>query len=284
LLENIFKYTTAIFESLFSICKIVLLSKYRVVLPKIQHNNLIILANGPSLNDAIRDEDITLSNSDILCVNLFPLSRFWNLLKPQYLVILSLEFLYGKSENSNEKLLELNSVLLSQTNWPVVVFVPYNLNLQDHPISQITTNSNITIQKINTTPVEGNIRIAHWLFQTNLGMPRPHNVLIPSLMLGINMGYRQIEIYGADHSWLKDISVDDKNRALINQKHFYDLNKTSSKPMHYKGARPRRLHEILHKFYLSFKGYHTIKAYSEIKGVRILNKTNGSFIDAFDRV
>ena len=45
----------------------------------------------------------------------------------------------------------------------------------------------------------------------------------------------------------------------------------------------RKLHEILHKFYLSFKGYFDIKAYAKKKGVSIINLTKGSFIDAFEK-
>ena len=52
-------------------------------------------------------------------------------------------------------------------------------------------------------------------------MPRPRNVLIPSIMLAINSGYRRVYVAGADHSWLKTLSVDDENRVVSIQPHFY---------------------------------------------------------------
>jgi hypothetical protein len=45
----------------------------------------------------------------------------------------------------------------------------------------------------------------------------------------------------------------------------------------------RKLHEILHKFYLTFKGYHEIKEYALKNNSVIYNLTEGSFIDAFER-
>ena len=37
--------------------------------------------------------------------------------------------------------------------------------------------------------------------------------LIPSIMLGIWLGYREIYLLGADHTWTKTLSVDDDNRV-----------------------------------------------------------------------
>ena len=48
-------------------------------------------------------------------------------------------------------------------------------------------------------------------------------------------------------------------------------------------TRPRKLHEILRKFYLSFKGYWEINSYAEKKGVQIINSSETSMIDAFPK-
>jgi hypothetical protein len=117
-----------------------------------------------------------------------------------------------------------------------------------------------------------------------LGMPRPHNVLIPSLMIGIWTGYKSINIYGADHSWLPMIKVLENNVPVLSQNHFYDKNIQEHKPMTKKGVGKRKLHEILHKFYLSFKAYHMIDKMAKKQEIKIVNLTKDSFIDAFDRI
>ena len=93
----------------------------------------------------------------------------------------------------------------------------------------------------------------------------------------------KISILGADHSWLGEISVNNKNEALVNQKHFYDEQTSTSQPMQDYITRPRKLHEILRKFYLSFKGYWEINSYAEKKGIQIINSSETSMIDAFPK-
>jgi hypothetical protein len=97
------------------------------------------------------------------------------------------------------------------------------------------------------------------------------------------MGYKEIGLIGADHSWLETLSVSDNNEALLNQKHFYDEGETSSKKMTRKGSSYRKLHEILEKFMLTFKAYFIIKDYVETKNIKIFNCTPSSYIDAFER-
>jgi len=99
----------------------------------------------------------------------------------------------------------------------------------------------------------------------------------------IYLNYKIIYIIGADHSWLPEITVNDKNEALINQKHFYDENESRPEKMQDYISRPRKLHEIIHKFYLTFKGYWIIKEYAANKNVSVYNASEISMIDAFER-
>jgi hypothetical protein len=77
--------------------------------------------------------------------------------------------------------------------------------------------------------------------------------------------------------------VNNQNEALVNQKHFYD--ETVSKPQKMEDyiKRPRKLHEIIHKFYLTFKGYWDIEKFSKRNNVQIYNASEHSMIDAFER-
>ena len=135
----------------------------------------------------------------------------------------------------------------------------------------------------NDTPVEGFSAANHFFFDQQWGIPRPHNILIPSIMLSLKMDFQQLYLLGVDHSWLPELSVDKNNNALLSQKHFYDKN-VKAETMKKLGKGQRHLHEILHKFYLTFKAYFSIKEYVENKEVKIYNCTHNSFIDAFEKV
>ncbi|MGD1889614.1 MAG: hypothetical protein ACFB15_03275, partial [Cyclobacteriaceae bacterium] len=118
----------------------------------------------------------------------------------------------------------------------------------------------------------------------------PHNVLVASLSIVLMMRFQTIYITGADHSWMKEVFVTDDNRVFLSQKHFYDGQLKSdtytdkARPM-YAGSttNERKLHEILEKWYYSFRSYWELNGYAQSIGSRIINVTPDSYIDAFAR-
>ena len=154
--------------------------------------------------------------------------------------------------------------------------------IEENPLIQITY--------FNNTPIEGLPAFRYFCLNRGLGMPRPHNVLVAALALVLMMKFRTIYITGADHSWLKEIFVTDDNRVFLSQKHFYDDHLKSetytakARPM-YAGPtkRERKLHEILQKFYYSFRSYWELNEYAQTINSRVINITPNSYIDAFER-
>ena len=116
-------------------------------------------------------------------------------------------------------------------------------------------------------------------------MPRPQNVLVPSIFNGINMGYNEIIIYGADHSWTENIRINNANQVCLTDSHFYDQEEVSLKPWRKatEGREIYKMYEILWDLSNTFKSYHTLREYADTQGCHIVNKTGGSYIDAFDR-
>ncbi len=269
-----------------TIIRILLFSKYFV---KINNNEqkkeLVILGNGPSLTSSLKKHASFFKDKDLMCVNHFPRTEYYELLKPEYYVSIAPDLWL---DNIEEKFVEQSNALFSEmaekTNWNIDFFFPYEARKFKRWQKKIRENKNINITFINQIPAEGWKWFRHMIFRMNLGMPRPHNVMIPSIFLGLNMGYKKIYLVGADHSWLPEITVNDDNIALINQKHFYDAKNSKHQPLDKKGKGERKLHEILHKFMLAFAGYFILKDYAESLNAEILNATPGSYIDAFNRV
>lgn len=247
------------------------------------NKELLILANGPSLNSLINNYESFLSEKILLCVNFFPNTEYFDKYKPQILVISAPELW---RTDAMPVYLDLSKQLFEnlakKTQWSFILFIPFEAKKYKQWQNIIASNSNIKIQYYNPTPVEGYKWFKHIAYSMQLGMPRPHNVLIPSIMLGITLKFKTIYLWGADHSWLKEINVDENNQVLVNQKHFYDENTSKPQPMNkFKGT--RRLHEVLIKFVHAFRGYFDIEEYARKKGVKIYNATPNSYIDAFER-
>lgn len=249
-----------------------------------QSYSCVILGNGPSLINVLENQIDSLKNKDLLCVNFFVKSQYYKILRPRYYVINAPELWNYKS---SAKILEESKNLFAniglQTEWEMVLFLPFSAKRNLKWNSDIVNNKFISVIYYNPTPIDGFDFTNNFLYKYGFGMPRPHNVIIPSLIIAIRLKYNEIFLLGVDHSWLKEISVDENNNVLVNQKHFYDVNTSVPSTMHKKGQGKRKLHEVLQKFIYSFKGYFIVNEFADSQDVNIYNCTPGSFIDAFER-
>jgi hypothetical protein len=120
------------------------------------------------------------------------------------------------------------------------------------------------------------------LYSNNFGTPILQNVINAAIFIGINLKPNIIELYGVDHTWLKFISVNKENRVEILHKYFYGkayytyCNKGGSNV-------PYKYHELLYDYAKMFETYHILDNYSNQMGVKILNKSEESYIDAFHK-
>ena len=117
-------------------------------------------------------------------------------------------------------------------------------------------------------------------------MPQSQNVLVAATFMAINMGYQQIELYGADHNWHEQLHVDDNNQVCIKQVHFNeDVSHVKLVPF-YKLAHSKevfRMDEIYTTWAKVFIGYQHLQHYAQACKVDVINASEVSFIDAFPR-
>ncbi|MEM9325382.1 MAG: hypothetical protein AAGA85_06990 [Bacteroidota bacterium] len=268
-------------------------SPSRVQLPHEGPSEVVILGNGPSLRGFLEQHLGFLEGKASICVNLFAMSEEYEKIRPEVYVISAPEFfLDDQFEMFDKRRKEGLRVIASKTSWPMTLYVPMMAKRLKKWKKSFKGNSHITFAYFNNTPVEGSA-VTLWAMRRQLGMPRPHNVLIPCISLSIYLGFKRLYLTGVEHSWLNEIVVNEDNEVLVTQKHFYDKHKEQlqrgvkselTQPM-FKGIKleKRRLHEVIEKFYLSFRSYWELKPYAEDQGVVIINVTPDSYIDAFDK-
>ncbi len=275
-------------QSALTLLKVVLLSKWLLKrsLPDKKHPNCIVLGNGPSLKRDLDTYPEFLENKDLFGVNFFWKTDLFTRLKPRYYVIQSESYWLneGKKDfNAKGRKMTFDG-LVEKTQWSMTLFVPSFSKKFKKWQQTIAQNKNIRISFYNATPAEGFDSLNIWLMKKNLAMPRPHNVLIPSVKIAVDLGYKHIYLLGADHTWLKDLFVADNNEVYLTQKHFYNEKQARPEVM-YQGqtTKVRNLPQVLMKFVYAFNSYFELKKYAKKKNSHILNATKGSFIDAFDR-
>lgn len=266
-----------LFKSIKGVGKILLLSRPGAM-PKAAADGkrLIIMGNGPSLSDTIRNHGKLLHQYPSLSVNFAALSPEFASLKPRYYVLADPHF-FGTADGSEDNRIKLREAL-AHADWPMTLLVPAKYGRVARRLFP-----GIEVQTFNAVGIEGFRPLCHAAFRAGLAMPRPRNVLIPAIMLGIALGYKELIIFGADHSWMQTLAVTDDNEVVSVQPHFYAESGNEQARVRHE-YRNYRLHQIVESFAIAFRAYHDIENYARSIGVKIYNATPGSMIDAFERV
>lgn len=274
-LEKIQSFLSNATATAASLIKIPLMSRRPTPRCRDRKDTIIIMGNGPSLRDAMENDMDTLMAFPRLAVNLSALAPEFRSLRPQYYILADIAFFLKEKTGKVPALWEA----LASVDWPMTLFLPATARRMPE-VNRLPEN--ITVKFYNLTPAEGWRWLMHPIYDSGLAMPRPRNVLIPSIMAAMREGFRRVALIGADHNWSKTLWVTERNCVVSVQPHFY---KDDDKELRraeeiFKNV---RLHEVYENYAIAFKSYHTLKAYTDRRGVEIINTTPGSFIDAFPR-
>ena len=276
-IQNIISKT---WQTALSVIKIALKSRPCNTPPRATDGDeIVVLGNGPSLNDTMAAHAEFLQKRDLLAVNFAANTPVFTTLKPKFYMLTDPVF-FNRMELENVQ--DLWNNFANNVNWDMTLFIPTTAKHNSQWHSIIARNKHISISTYNMTPVEGFHWFENFAFSNRMGMPRPRNVLIPSIMQAIAMKYRTIYVAGADQSWLKTLSVDDENRVVSIQPHFYKEKESEEERIRVDYMKVK-LHEILESMCIAFRTYHTIQRYAKTVGADIINITPNSFIDAFPR-
>lgn len=257
--------------------KIALQSRRCTITPADPANDtLIIMANGPSLRQTIDQHADALSRASLMAVNFAANTDELYRFKPGYYVLADPAFFTSDGYDNVRRLWENIS---SRIHWPMRLLVPLERMAS---VKAMHLPPNIIVEGFNMIGAEGFAWFERAAYASGRAMPRPRNVLIPSIMCAIKMGFRNIYLTGADHSWTRTLEVDDTNTVVSVQPHYYVDNKEEQQRSVsiYKDV---RIYQIIHSFYVAFRAYHRIAPFARSRGVSIFNATPGSFIDAFPR-
>ena len=260
-------------ETFLSLVKILLQSKpVGKPVKSCYHDEIVVLGNGPSLRSLIESKRDFLTDKSLLAVNYAVLSDYFTELKPDYYLVADPAFFFQQEHCDR-----LFDALAEKTVWNLDLYLSVHAKKSKSWQEKIKSNPYIHVHYFNMTPVEGFQWFEDLAYNKGWGTPRPRNVLIPSIMVALRMPFKTIYIAGADHSWLKEIWVDENNVVMEDLNHFYD--KKGSQ----RYVSDRHLHDLLFSMYVAFKSYHTIRRYADDRSKQIYNVTEGSYIDAFDR-
>jgi hypothetical protein len=242
-----------------------------------QNSMLRILGNGKSLNDSLYG---FANDADYMVVNKQVLSESFEAIKPKYYVLADPVFFsrHGRFDG-----IRFINQIIDRTKWDMHLFIPYcyvNKEIEE----LIQKESLIDFVFYNSFSYYGPEKKRNYCYDHNLAMPSVGNVIVAAIAIGLALKYKEIHLFGVDHDWTKSIYVDNKNQVCLEDNHFYKKqDKNGSIVVKNFDGEPYKLHEALKMYTRMFESYWELKEIADRYGIRIINNTQGSFIDAFER-
>ena len=247
---------------------------------------LAILGNGPSLREQMPRliGGKEWEKADMLAVNFFALSDEFAVIKPVYYVIS--DPMFFRAAGHSERIDALYKALAQRVTWPMTLYVQYYNPEHFDYASAIGHNPNIRIVRFHSTVFHGFRKVEFWCYRHGLGSGNFGTVVQNGEFIGILLGYKQIELYGVDHTLLEGLTVNEENRLCRIKSHYYDTEQATAEPIYVNATNPPRpytMYSYLAETAELFRGHEVLSDWAREQGVRIINRTEGSMIDAYER-
>jgi len=281
---EIYNKVVAIFELLLGIgISLVsfIISPYKV-LPKYSaknENKLFILGNGPSLSDQLNFITDKREEAELICLNGFSRNSKYELLKPEVYLLIDPVF-FKQDWYTYEIAISTLLSISKKTDWELLLIVPRKWK-KSESLKQLAKNENISIGYIRNVPIVGRFNfVTNIFFKLEISTPVLQNVLIGAIFFGINRKYKEINLFGTDHTWLNDLSVDKNNEVYLKDDHFDDVR--TIKLVHVDKS-PKKAYFFINQIQIMLREYSVLQSYAQLMGVRIINYTVNSHIESFQK-
>jgi len=250
-------------------------------LPKAESNEIMVLANGPSLKDTIakiKNGEERWNDKDAFFVNYLAQDDVFKLMKPRHYVLSDPQFFLDGYPNSI-KGHELLRHLKDNTEWDMNLYIPYNFRKRE---SWLEENKHIKVIPFHTVPCVGTKSLRYWMSCKGLANGQYGTVVQNAVYIATHLGFRRIHLYGVDHNFFDDLCLNDDNVLCSRISHFYDTGKQELRPVRI--AKDNiKVGDFLAYYSTLFNGYYVLKEYADSCGCEIINHTANSLIDAFKK-
>ena len=279
-----------IFSNIFTIFIVLIKSNFfRNDFKKIktrESNEFIVIGNGPSLSETLREDINFFKGKATACVNEFAMSEYFGIIKPDFYFFFDLAYWVKNLSDRNRYLMEKDfESIKEKVTWPMIIVMPSCAKRWNWFMDLPKLNKNVKFCYINGTVVNCSKSLSNLLYSKNLAIPRVQTVLVAALFLAINMGYRKIFLVGADHSWHEDVLLDEDNKLYVKDEHFYFEEKQPLNPVpkNPEETEALKIHEFFRGLSLVFEGHQEIAEYAKFMGAKVYNASKKTYIDAFER-
>lgn len=233
------------------------------------------------VNSALR------GNFVISFVNSACLSPSFQSLKPERMFLIDPVFFQDRPADAGGEVLYYGvertlARIADATDWPMELFIPWHYRNSTNA-KRLQANPNIDVVGLPVFNARGRNKFFKKL-GLRLGILNPvyQNVLIAAIFYSLKAGHARTLIWGGHHTWLAEVAVDGHNRVLHSVRHSDEQH--VGIPLVDMDGSPRLYHTYLQQLGTVFEQYHVIQDYTRGTDQVVLNATEYSFIDAFERI
>lgn len=260
---------------------------------------LLVLGNGPSIQNQLELIKRNREKFHVLTVNKFACSAEFELLKPSHYIMLDGDFFNFNERVFNDAInhprvklkpefeiwqKQINSTwsALLSAEWDIEVFVPQIY--KNSYIVKRALASGVKISVFNYTVLRGTESWVNTLFNRGLGMPQCQNVVNAAVFIGLLQRPISIYLLGLDHTFHLGIEVAEDNQLWETVSHFYSNDKPHKHPLLNEKTGDRvRLKDVFNSLSKVHVSYEMAKKVGQDMQIPIYNATTGGFVDAFER-
>ena len=252
-------------------------------LPQIEHhsNKIIIIGNGPSLNESLALYKDKILSCDKIAVNHFASTDLFEDLKPNLYVLVDPKWFVDEKEMENIIKLTLTNIV-NKTKWPLHLFIPSS-SKSAPALSILGKNTNISIGFFQTENQNVYSMTKYEAWDKNLLSTPSRNVLQTSLYLSLFWNYKEIYLIGADFSFIEGVHIDQNtNELYMIEPHFY-REKSVGQEDERRLKDNLKLHEKLARMAETYSVFEELADYALHKKAKVYNASEFSWIDSFPR-
>ena len=248
-----------------------------------KNDRIFILGTAISLKKDIAQKINELKEEKVFVMNQFVFSDLFIKIKPQYYVLADpIYWSNNFSEKEQEIIYNVINGLIENVSWNIYLFIPFTA-FKSKRMEELNTNSFIKIIKYSPFSLNGFRFFRNWIYKHNIGMPPPQTVLNAAVFLALNSGYKNINILGADHTWIKQLSVGYDNLIYYEDNHFYDKEKAQKVAFVDGDNKDWTIEMWLMSMIKMFRSHYILKDYAHNLGAGIYNLTSDTLLDVYER-
>lgn len=242
---------------------------------------IAILANGPSLKKVLPllQSSEEFKNIEFSVHNFFGFSEEFFKIKPRYYALADPMFI--KKNHRYEEVSNLFDILQNKVDWDMTLYIPFDIN-EFYNYSKIT-NNHISIVHVETNDVNSWDKVNLWLYSKGMACPFVGSVVQLNIFAAINEGYKELRLYGVDHTMICNLILNEDNQLCNKYEHFSDAQTPTIQPIIRHDGNVFTVSEFLFLNGKLFRAHEQLKKYAESHHAKIINYTVNSMIDCYDR-